>query len=269
MSHGRFATGRTVRIDHRHPAFHEEDNEGLFLQESAVIKDGDRYFAVGRQSKHSGRFHRLYVRRDEESESAAFVIEADQPPVVLYQPLAPGTTVADVEGATHALDDGTYWHFVHASPGEHYDMEAFAKALLISHFQPRINRAAHEAHAGLTVTARTRASARMGALNDFVDAATKVVETDFRKLTLGHHERETPQADNHRAIVVAAVRSVLAAWTGAKDVAATTKLGLVSADVNKLLANLTETPAVLTRAVAAHRAAEEAKKAEAGDSDDE
>lgn len=186
---------------------------------------------------------------------------------VLYHPPAPGTTVADVNGATHALDDGTHWHFVHASPGEHYDREALVEALLIAHFQPRINAAAHEALSGISVTLRTRAAARMGALNDFVNAALKVIETDFRKLTLGHHERVTPQADNRRALVAEAVRSVRATWLEARDILVTTKVGLVSGDVNALLAKLTEKPPVLTRAVAAHRAAEAAKKKAAAEAE--
>ena len=182
----------------------------------------------------------------------------------IYRPIHPSVTLADVKGATYAIDDGTHWHFAHASHGEHHDLEALVEALLIAHFQPKINSAGAVVHAALDITARTLARNKLVALNTFVDAALAEVQKAVRALTLGQHGRETPHADNHRAIVAAAIQAVMADWgtRGKTDVSVKHALDRVSLDAAALLTKLTHTPTLETRAAKAARLAAAAKAKE-------
>ena len=174
----------------------------------------------------------------------------------VYQPIHPSMTLDDVEGAVYARDDGTHWHFAHESPAMRHEAEAYAQAKLIAHFQPRINKQGALVHAAADITERTLRHNVLEAYNLFVDDALDAIETSIRKFPLGHFHRTSPHADNHRALAVAAVRSVLAAWTeqGQRDTEARHNTGRVKEAVDELVARLTQAPTILSR-VEAYEAA--------------
>ena len=170
--------------------------------------------------------------------------------VTVYQPIHPSVTAEDVDGAVWAYDDGTYWHFSHESPAMRHEAEAYAQAKLIAHFQPRINKQGAVVHAAPDITERTKRHNVLLALNEFVDDSLDEIEKQIRVLPLGHFARNTPHADNHRALVVSAIRAVLAAWkeTAKTDTAARHNVERIEGAVNSLTTALTSAPKILTRA---------------------
>ena len=167
----------------------------------------------------------------------------------IYQPIHPSMERKDIDGATYAYDDGTYWHFSHESPGQRYEAEAYAQAKLVAHFQPRINKQSALIHAASDITERTLRHNVLLALNSFVDNALDAISTSIRKLPLGHFARKSPYADNHRALVVASCRSVLADWTS-KAVTDTNyrhNVDHIKTYVDELVAALTQAPQILSR----------------------
>ena len=170
--------------------------------------------------------------------------------VTVYQPIHSSMTFEDIEGAVWPYDDGTHWHFSHESPGMRHEAEAYAQAKLIAHFQPRINKQGAVVHAAPDITERTKRHNVLLALNEFVDDSLDEIEKQIRALPLGHFARTSPHADNHRALVVSAIRAVLAAWkeTAKTDTAARHNVERIEGTVNSLTTALTRAPKILTRA---------------------
>ena len=170
--------------------------------------------------------------------------------VTVYQPIHPSMTFEDIHGATYCRDDGTYWtDFSKESPSQRHEAEAYAQAKLIAHFQPRINKQGALVHAASDITERTLRHNVLLALNSFVDAATDEIADSIRKFPLGHFAREKPHADNHRALVVAACRAVLADWQAKSvtDTAVKHNLDRVKTAIDALVASLTQAPKILSR----------------------
>ena len=63
---------------------------------------------------------------------------------LLYRPVHPSTTVADVQGATVAIDDGTYWRFAHASEDTHYEMALQLESAIVALFQRDVDQALYK-----------------------------------------------------------------------------------------------------------------------------
>ena len=57
----------------------------------------------------------------------------------LYFPIHSSMTREDIEGATHAWDDGTHWHFSHATPAEHHEFADFCETQALAAVQPILN----------------------------------------------------------------------------------------------------------------------------------
>lgn len=175
----------------------------------------------------------------------------------VYQPIAKGTSLDDVHNATHAYDDGTHWHFTHATPHEHNVLEAVTEALLISHFQPRVNAQNLQVHAGADLTARTLEYNELKYLQALMDDAQDRVEKAVRKLWLGQHIQEGKH-DYERETVVAAIRAALTAMEerAKNDPLVRFNLAFVKQEANNVIAELTTTPTYKTRAqIAAETAA--------------
>lgn len=182
-----------------------------------------------------------------------------------YWPVAPGTTASDVDGAVYAYDDGTYWHFGHAAPGQHHDTEAIVEAMLISHFQPKVNRAIQAVAVAGDITARTLANNYLDALNGLVEIVLDHAEKAVRALTLGEHARETPEKDNNRAVAVAAIKSAVAATkkTAESNPMVRYQLPALESAATAVVTELTATPTIETRTQRVARLAAEAKEKEA------
>ena len=59
----------------------------------------------------------------------------------VLQPIAAGTTLADLDGATHVHDDGKVFHFSHCSPAEQVDLAASVRTFAFGQFAGPIARA--------------------------------------------------------------------------------------------------------------------------------
>lgn len=253
-------TARTQRV-HSHVIVY-------LAADSCLSQDGEKYGVIER----GGVFHAAALdgpvskRIDGRQYEGLYFFAEYQPDGVIHTPIHPSMTLDDVEGATHAEDDGTHWHIGHASAGSHNDLEAIAEALLLTHWQPRINAAISKAIMAADVTARTLAHNKMQALTMFSAEGQTAIQTALRSRTLGHHVREQRHTDYRRQVVVAACRTVLAAWKEAAKSSVVTRaaVALIEPDVNKLIAELTAAPTYRTRAAKAAAdaaAAEAAKKA--------
>ena len=198
-----------------------------------------------------------------------FVSSVTSPTRPIYYPIAPGTTVEDINGATHAHDDGTHWHFAHATPGQHHDTEAVIEALVIAHFQPRINRAIQAVAVAGDITSRTLANNYLDALNGLTEIVMDHAEKTVRGLTLGEHERESPEKDNNRIVVVAAIRSALAAMKKKAEDSPLIRYQIpaLEAACAAVISELTATPTIETRTQRVARLAKEAKAKEASSED--
>ena len=120
-------------------------------------------------------------------------------------------TAEDVEGATYAHDDGTYWLFAHCSPEEQVDFAAEARTFAVSQFATPIANANAKAAEATNPTTRATAVAKATALIDFASAVGAQVQATVTAATLGHYHRN-PHHDHKRDLTVDAVNAVLASW---------------------------------------------------------
>ena len=178
----------------------------------------------------------------------------------VYRPLKPGTKLADVEGATEAIDDGTHWHLTHAQPHHHRELKAVAEAFLISHLQPVINEKFSEVYSAADITARTIAHNHLlSHMRLFKDAQAEIA-AEVDALWLGQHVQEGHE-DIHRKFARESIKAVLADWKlkGKTDVVLRHYADYVEETVTGLVEKLSAEPSILTRIQ--HEAAEAAKKA--------
>lgn len=173
----------------------------------------------------------------------------------VYHPIHPSVTKKQIEGATHAIDNGTHWEFAHSNEHEHHEVEALASALLIAKLQPFINRSLFKMGMATNNRARRTATESASAFQAFCEAAVSEIETAHRAAPLGEWVRE--RKGHHRALAAAAITKTLADWKtkGLTDATIKTQRGLVATDVTALAAKLTATPALKTKATLAAEAA--------------
>ena len=181
----------------------------------------------------------------------------------VYQPTFPGTTLADINGATHAYDDGTHWHYSRASERDHHQLEADAEALLLTHFQPHINAHSLEVHKAADINARTLAVNVLSLIQGVMEDARANVEAAVRSLWLGQHIQEA-QPDYARTTVVAAIRKAMVSFadSAADNPIVRFNKEAVERAVGKVVLELTTTPPVKSRA---QTAADAAAASENGD----
>lgn len=180
----------------------------------------------------------------------------------IYTPIHSSQALKDIEGATFAHDDGTHWHFSHASPKQHHDFEAVCEALWISHIQPNINKTTLKSLETTNKVTRAGQIDKLDSLNKFSVAVQAEIEKRVRAETLGHFHRNQHE-DNQRDLVVASIKAVLLAWkaealtsTDVRDDRAN-----VIEEANAIVTAMTTTPTIEHRAARVARlAAEEAKK---------
>ena len=210
------------------------------VESATFIEDGKRY-AIFRSV--NGIFHAQPLSLTE-----GFYYTNNYDLGYLYQPPAAGTKLADVNGATHPHDDGTHWHICAISPSQQHVLEAEVEALLISHFQSRINSLNMDVHSAPDVTARTLRLNKLRYLQQVADDAQMNVETAIRKLWLGQHIQEQKH-DFARETAVAAIRKAVNALTelAKTDPLVRFNLANVKKETNKIISELRTTPTYKTR----------------------
>ena len=258
MAHGNRISGRTARLDASPGDEPSNHPPGHRYATSATIVSGGRRYMVARESQGHGQFHPIQVQGTD-----AFgwmpITESDG---VAYQPIAPGQTLADIEGATWAHDTGTHWEFAHCSPAEHVAFAAEARTFAAAQFALRIAQAQIKALAATNRTARDAAIARLEALVAFAEAVGAEAYRLVLAATLGHFHRH-PHHDHRRALTAGSIAAVLAAWKTAAltDAAVRARRAAVTTDAAGVVSSLTTPHVIETRAARAARLAAEAKAA--------
>ena len=197
-----------------------------------------------------GVFHARPMSNDENSPHYHTIDIHHHTRATIYQPIHPSQTLDDIEGATYCRDDGTHWtDFSHESPGQRHEAEAYAQAKLISHFQPVINKQDVLVHKASDTTQRTLQVNALEAMHQFLDIALSEVSDSIRVFPLGHFRRVTPHADNHRALLVAALRAAMVTLKerGKTDSVLRFNISRVETSVNELVATFTQAPKILSR----------------------
>lgn len=172
----------------------------------AVITDGQHFFAA---------LADFYV-----SDPGHGVLEGQQynPNDIGYRPIHPSTTLADVEGATYAWDDGSAWHFSHASPGEQLDYAAEVEAFAFSAFVESVLAAELEPQQNADLSIKTAARYKAKDIKKFARAVGRFAHAYVVNAHLGAFHRDRTQ-DHRRSITVRSIDAVLADWaeTGKTD----------------------------------------------------
>ena len=167
----------------------------------------------------------------------------------LHGPVAPGTTLEDVQGATYAYDDGTYWHFAHCSPAEQHDFAADAQAWVADQLRADTEDSTFDAIMAQDLATRTAALYKAKALAMFGRACGRWAHTYVLGKTLGFFHRE-PHHDHKRDLAVAALDAVLADWQeqGKTDNAIDLSYQRVKAAAATIRARLVKTATIEWRA---------------------
>ena len=184
--------------------------------ESSFRQDGKNYVV----ENVDGHFRAIEVRLDSDGhDTLAYPLNTYSPHrAVGYRPIHPSTTLADVDGATFAWDDGTHWHFAHCSHDEQIDFAAEVEAFAFSAFVESILAAELGPQHNDDLATRTAARYKAKAIKKFARAVGRFAHAYVVKAHLGafHRDRHT---DHKRRITVRSIDAVLADWaeTGKTD----------------------------------------------------
>lgn len=186
----------------------------------------------------------------------------------IYSPVHPSTTVADVEGATHAHDTGTHWVFSACSPGEHIEFAARAKLFATAQFYNAVQTAQIKA-AEVSPTnqvAKSGAVAKVKALLDFSQAVGDSVQKTVLAATLGHYHAN-PSPHHEPTLTTNAIKEVLADWKqrGLTDTAVSAARAHITADAGAVVTELAKPYKVEWRHERVARLAAEAKAKKAAE----
>lgn len=103
-----------------------------------LLKEAGIHYAV---AKIGGVFHAIrtgeaYPSDPKDPEHPVAVHNASVGHYVeYYSPPHPSMTVAKINGATHARDDGKYWHFDKGHITDHYDHEELIRSAVVARFR--------------------------------------------------------------------------------------------------------------------------------------
>ena len=201
-------SGKTisVRIFHLDGQYDEHEQGGSLVPPSGLLFHSGHNFMAVRDALDHGPFH---LRRVVRTERDGRGLPRTDSVGYIHLPLHPDQTFADIDGATYAYDDGTYWRFAHCSPGEQIQFAADARAFTFNQFLPALIRANTALGRGGVGAAAAADKAR--ALTDFAEQAANAAFDVVRFKTLGHYHRD-PHRDHKRELAVAAMDRVTAAW---------------------------------------------------------
>lgn len=177
------------------------DDDGLY-QAYAAIKQGGVFHAVSCRGwpdgGHDGKTFEFAPRIDVEG--------------IVYGPLHPSMDFESVEGATHAEDDGEYWHLSHGTPEEHHDFELLVSTACVGVFQPYMNRELVKALAETSGTPLYNdAIGKHASWHAFSNEVTIEARKAALAAPLGHFARNREHA-HVRQIIAAAVLKVYRDW---------------------------------------------------------
>ena len=132
---------------------------------------------------------------------------------VLYTPIHSSMTYDDIEGATHAVDDGTHWHFYHGWKSEHQDFLLQLDAVIVGLFQPTIDSAMSKIVMATRPAVKTIAETKYKSLikyrNDILDEAAKA----SKKIHMGYYGKNKHSDEGHlHAHIREAVAAVKLDW---------------------------------------------------------
>ena len=251
-------------ITERIHRFHEDYD---ILSEDRVFapETYDGYLHKHAAVRSGGSFHAVKCRNDtsfHDQKKGWRIVEIYHGDI--YSPPHPSMTYEDVEGASYAYDDGTYWLFAHCSPGEQIDFAVSARTFAINQFQASIDKAQVKVDQATNAPAKALAVAKVKALVDFSVAVGGVVHDTVVGATLGHYHRD-PHHDHRRDLTVDAIASVLADWKkkALTDTAVAAARKNVTTDAASVSTTLNETNPIEWRHVRAARLEAEKKKKEA------
>ena len=180
----------------------------------------------------------------------------------IYAPVHPSTTVADVEGATHAHDTGTHWVFSACSPGEHIEFAARAKLFATAQFYDAVQTAQIKATevSPTNQVAKSGAVAKVKALLDFSQAVGDSVQKTVLAATLGHYHAD-PNPHHEPTLTTNAIKAVLADWKqkALTDTAVRAARAHITADAGAVVTELAKPYKVEWRHERVARLAAEAK----------
>lgn len=221
--------------------------------------DGKPFVVV----KYGGTFHLQPIRDFPHEHDGVMIYTWNNANAPAYVPAHPSMTKKDIEESSYAVDDGTYWHFYKATAGDHHILEASVEALLIAHFQPRINAQSMKVHRAADITARTLEANKLEWLQTVMDDALNYAENEVRGLWLGQHIQEG-KSDFARETASGAVVKALVKLTETAKTSPIAKFNqnFVETEANKVVSSLTTRPTVETRIQRAARLAAEAAAAE-------
>lgn len=193
----------------------------------------------------------------------------------IWFPIHSSMTKEDIEGATRAWDDGTHWHFSHATAAEHHEFAEFCEAMALSTIQPVLNdRIERYMVATTDGPIQVAARAEFQAWRAFAETTQEFARKYALAEPLGHWERNR---DLHHArnIVGRAMAGTLNKWGAAPaDASEHNYYQKVNKEASKMALALQQAPSETIKPWPTHRAevaaAEAAKKAkEAEDAADD
>ena len=196
----------TDRIRHME-AFHEATDPVLqrFHIDDTVPRDDHRWFAI----RQGGEFH--LHQATPLGDSGFYRPFTPKISGFLYRPIHSSMTPEDIEGATYAWDDGTYWHFAHCSPDEQIDFAADARTFALEQFSIVIAEADVKVSEATNPPVKGAALAKVRALIAFSKAVGADVHKRVVGATLGHYHRD-PHHDHRRELAIAGIDAVLEQW---------------------------------------------------------
>ena len=197
------------------------------------------------------------------SDDRAYPIPADLPGIGIgYRHIHPSTKIEDVEGARHAWDDGTHWHFAHCSPDEQVDLAAEVRTFTSEQLSLAVASVQVKAIEATNAVLRGRQIAEVKALIEFAEAASAQAYKTVIGETLGHFHRN-PHTDHLREQALEAYTVVLADWAekGKVDRAILAKHAAVRTHVTAVQSVLSTTHTIERRTTRVARLAAEAEAA--------
>ena len=246
MAHrGKLATKRIVHADDL--SGNHEAGGTLLGAGDVLAHDGRKWIVI----KEGGTFH-LRLADGNDADGYVFFVQDSYGEV--HRPIHKSCKYEDIEGAPYAWDDGTAWHFAHCSPGEQLDLAAEAEAFAVQQFAEAIQAATAEAALADINQARNTNHARAKALINFARVVGRRVHEVVVGETLGHFHRN-PHQDHKRDLTVAAIRRQVGVLkqNSAADIGSRHMHGRVSEAGKAIVARLTESPTIETRAARVQR----------------
>lgn len=174
------------------------------------VREGKRYAAVF----EGGTFHAvpLGLRYDTDSDGTVYWF-MPHPKALVYAPVHESADLADIDGATHAVDDGTHWHFFRGWKAEHQDLLLHLRGVTFGLFADRIEAGLVKLIEATNAVARGKAKANHDALVKYRAAVLGGALAASRKHHMGYYGENRHAEEGHlHKLIRDAMAAVKAAW---------------------------------------------------------